>query len=555
MWTSQIDEPWAQLTSCERGKRDRISADGLRRVEHRLRLLREQQRRWADDLEARVEATLELLLAGHRTRKDEVSREAQNDAQVAAHNWRRILRSVTSERGPWGKGSSDAVAADDDASSGGAMEVSGVGQKRVYWKLERAVDWLQRRCKLKRNYHGTDHRLSSCWDSGATATAKRLAAADTSAAKLGEDAAGRDAGSALVDREILNLLLVQDLSLAAEVGTGAGLEEIVKEQEQRHGTDRERGAAPRGPQMSARVADTLKGLEEAYKLDQRIGKLEDDTARKNPRAGADAQRSNEQIDTSFECDMVRPMKSWPGVLEVSNSHLRWYPERQPAMLAKGGAAAGDAEREQRATPSRRGVADKDTLLRAPRSCDWRVDELRSVELRRYQLRHIALEFYFADKHSYLLNFKSTHARKFVYEIMRTRVRPPNVRFWHDVDSTPVQRLERSGLVPKWRHREISNFEFLMGLNRIAGRTYNDLAQYPIFPWVIADYTSSSLDLRKKKSFRDFRWPMGAQKKAQRVRFEKKYRDYLQVYNQMVQERQSGGAEAAEALQVRGARSR
>ncbi len=40
---------------------------------------------------------------------------------------------------------------------------------------------------------------------------------------------------------------------------------------------------------------------------------------------------------------------------------------------------------------------------------------------------------------------------------------------------------------KWVCREISNFEYLMQLNTIAGRTYNDLSQYPVVslfhhPW-------------------------------------------------------------------------
>ena len=37
--------------------------------------------------------------------------------------------------------------------------------------------------------------------------------------------------------------------------------------------------------------------------------------------------------------------------------------------------------------------------------------------------------------------------------------------------------------------EISNFEYLMCLNTLAGRSYNDLMQYPVFPWVVADYES------------------------------------------------------------------
>jgi hypothetical protein len=30
---------------------------------------------------------------------------------------------------------------------------------------------------------------------------------------------------------------------------------------------------------------------------------------------------------------------------------------------------------------------------------------------------------------------------------------------------------------------MSNFEYLMLVNTFAGRTYNDLSQYPVFPWV------------------------------------------------------------------------
>ena len=36
---------------------------------------------------------------------------------------------------------------------------------------------------------------------------------------------------------------------------------------------------------------------------------------------------------------------------------------------------------------------------------------------------------------------------------------------------------------------MSNFEYLMHLNTLAGRTYSDLMQYPVFPWVLADYES------------------------------------------------------------------
>ncbi len=50
---------------------------------------------------------------------------------------------------------------------------------------------------------------------------------------------------------------------------------------------------------------------------------------------------------------------------------------------------------------------------------------------------------------------------------------------------------------------MTNFDFLMRLNFFAGRTYNDLSQYPIFPWVLSDYTSATLDLRDPRVFRNF----------------------------------------------------
>ena len=36
-----------------------------------------------------------------------------------------------------------------------------------------------------------------------------------------------------------------------------------------------------------------------------------------------------------------------------------------------------------------------------------------------------------------------------------------------------------------------------------GRSYNDLNQYPVFPWILADYTSKTLDLKDPKVYRDF----------------------------------------------------
>lgn len=63
----------------------------------------------------------------------------------------------------------------------------------------------------------------------------------------------------------------------------------------------------------------------------------------------------------------------------------------------------------------------------------------------------------------------------------------------------------------------------MHLNTLAGRSYNDLMQYPVFPWILADYDSEELDFNIPKTFRDFSKPMGAQSEERLEQFQKRFK--------------------------------
>ena len=49
----------------------------------------------------------------------------------------------------------------------------------------------------------------------------------------------------------------------------------------------------------------------------------------------------------------------------------------------------------------------------------------------------------------------------------------------------------------------------MQLNSLSGRSFKDLTQYPVFPWIIKDYISKVINTGDKSSFRDLTKPMGA----------------------------------------------
>ncbi|EHB07113.1 WD repeat-containing protein 81 [Heterocephalus glaber] len=65
---------------------------------------------------------------------------------------------------------------------------------------------------------------------------------------------------------------------------------------------------------------------------------------------------------------------------------------------------------------------------------------------------------------------------------------------------PICREELKGLVLDWVHGRISNFHYLMQLNRLAGRRQGDPNYHPVLPWVV-DFTTPHgrfRDLRKSK---------------------------------------------------------
>ncbi|GCB70946.1 hypothetical protein scyTo_0001416 [Scyliorhinus torazame] len=85
-----------------------------------------------------------------------------------------------------------------------------------------------------------------------------------------------------------------------------------------------------------------------------------------------------------------------------------------------------------------------------------------------------------------------------------------------------RRLGEKAATQKWQKGEMSNFEYLMHLNTLAGRTYNDLMQYPVFPWILADYDSEELNLTNARTFRDLSKPMGAQTEERKEKFVQRY---------------------------------
>lgn len=155
---------------------------------------------------------------------------------------------------------------------------------------------------------------------------------------------------------------------------------------------------------------------------------------------------------------------------------------------------------------------------------WPLTALLRVVRRRHLLRHTALELQFRrgsgsdgnrsdlpasskltsdDPDTLLINVGEHQTRELLFGMLHRTAAGLD----HPLPPPPDSRLNEMG--ERWRHGLIDNFEYLMYLNDAAGRSLSDLAQYPVMPWVVADYTSSTLDLEDAASFRDLSKPVGA----------------------------------------------
>ncbi|KAM9769828.1 lipopolysaccharide-responsive and beige-like anchor protein isoform 4-T4 [Menidia menidia] len=159
---------------------------------------------------------------------------------------------------------------------------------------------------------------------------------------------------------------------------------------------------------------------------------------------------------------------------------------------------------------------------------WLFTEIRAVFSRRYLLQNTALELFMANRTAVMFNFPdTTTVKKVVHSLPRVGVGTnfglPQTR--RISLATPKQLFKASNMTQRWQRREISNFEYLMFLNTISGRTYNDLNQYPVFPWIITNYESSELDLTLPSNFRDLSKPIGALNPKRAAFFSDRYESW------------------------------
>uniref|UniRef100_A0A674JZG6 Lysosomal-trafficking regulator n=1 Tax=Terrapene triunguis TaxID=2587831 RepID=A0A674JZG6_9SAUR len=160
----------------------------------------------------------------------------------------------------------------------------------------------------------------------------------------------------------------------------------------------------------------------------------------------------------------------------------------------------------------------------PASFSWTYEEIKEVHKRWWQLRDNAVEIFLTNGRTLLLAFDNTKVRDDVYHnILMNNL--PNLLEYGNI----------TALTHLWYTGQITNFEYLTHLNKHAGRSFNDLMQYPVFPFILSDYTSETLDLHDPSVYRNLAKPIAVQSKEKEDR-------YVDTYKYLEEEYRKGARE-------------
>jgi len=137
--------------------------------------------------------------------------------------------------------------------------------------------------------------------------------------------------------------------------------------------------------------------------------------------------------------------------------------------------------------------------------------------RKYAHQDCAFDIYTIPGFSYSL-IMNPNQRKHIL----SKIKGKTMQFYNRgcLFCSKLQNIGVENVSKLWSTGKLSTFEYILYCNMISGRSFNDLSQYPVFPWVIGDYSSVS----NTNIARDLSKPMGALNNNRAEKFMSMYQE-------------------------------
>ena len=142
-------------------------------------------------------------------------------------------------------------------------------------------------------------------------------------------------------------------------------------------------------------------------------------------------------------------------------------------------------------------------------------DMKYILFRNYFYQETACEIYTFSNKSYFLNFKDNkELLKFIDNILNHELYKPikcedfkgkKILGYEKTSDIKSKSFKVKKIMEDWQNNNISTLKYLMWLNIFSGRSFNDMTQYPVLPWLITNYEKEELN---KDDFRNLSIPVG-----------------------------------------------
>ena len=177
----------------------------------------------------------------------------------------------------------------------------------------------------------------------------------------------------------------------------------------------------------------------------------------------------------------------------------------------------------------------------PKHMEINLSSIEFILNRKQNYQDVACELFINDCKSYYFVFSSPEERVRFYKTMsQICITKPEKTFENKfyffselrraengkIQVSPSSEIiKKIHLTEKWSSHIITNYEYLYYLNLLAGRSFNDLSQYPVYPWILKDYESELIGLQSPNIYRDLSKPIGALNEKRLALLKEIYKDY------------------------------
>lgn len=351
---------------------------------------------------------------------------------------------------------------------------------RVFWKLDFMESSARMRQCLRRNYKGSDHF-------GAAANFE-----DHMDMKHDRENVIDPSNAPILAAEAISMGGINEEDEQADIDNLVESEAIDMEQNGKN-QQKSSGMAEQPPQASTEYIDTpIANNQDVVQGPSAVA------------PGYVPSELDERIVLELSSSMVRPLRVVRGTFQITTRRINFIVDNTECN--------GD------------GLDCNSEIRDQEKDRSWLMSSLHQIFSRRYLLRRSALELFMIDRSNFFFDFGSTEGRRNAYRAI-VQARPLQLSNIYLATQRPEQLLKRTQLMERWARWEISNFEYLMQLNTLAGRSYNDITQYPVFPWILSDYSSKYLDLADPSSYRDLSKPVGALNPDRLTKFQERYSSF------------------------------